>query len=65
VTHELLTVDRLERWVLFGAQWRVVDISNDHVVVDFRTCTGELVERAASDDHAVIGYLRTAHPDQH
>ena len=64
MTHEPLTVDRLERWVLFGAQWRIVDISTDHAVVEFRTCTGELVERAASDDQAVIDYLRTAQPDQ-
>jgi hypothetical protein len=58
-----LTIDRVERWVLFGAQWRVIDIATDRAVVEFCTCTGELVERASSDDAAVIGYLRTAQPD--
>jgi hypothetical protein len=57
---EPVTIERLDRWVLFGAQWRVVEISSDHAVVDFRTCTGELVERAATDDSEVISYLRTA-----
>jgi hypothetical protein len=57
---EPVTIDRLERWVLFGAQWRVVDISSGHAVVDFCTCAGELVERLQSDEPAVIDYLRTS-----
>ena len=58
-THAL-TIDDLERWVLSGAQWRVVDISREHAVVDMCSCMGEPMERVASDDPAVIGYLRTA-----
>ena len=61
MTTEAVTIDRLERWVLFGAQWRVVDISAGHAIVDFCSCTGGLVERVRSDDPAVIDYLRTAH----
>ena len=57
---EALTIDSLERWVLSGAHWRVVDISNEHAVVDMCTCTGEPMQRVESDDPAVIGYLRTA-----
>ncbi len=60
---ETLTIDGLERWVLSGAHWRVVDISNERAVVDLCTCMGEPIERAESDDPAVIGYLRTAHSD--
>ena len=60
---EPVTIDRLKCWVLAGAHWRVVDISNGHVVVDLCTCTGEPVERAQSDDPVVIGYLRTARSD--
>jgi hypothetical protein len=60
---EALTVEHLERWVLSGAQWRVVDISSKRAVVDLCACTGELVERRQSDDPAVIGYLRAAHSD--
>lgn len=54
------TIEDLERWVLSGAQWRVVDISSEHAVVDMCSCTGEPMERVESDDPAVIGYLRTA-----
>ena len=55
-----LTIDALERWVLFGAQWRIVDLSGQRAVVDLCTCTGELVERLQSDDPALIRYLRSA-----
>lgn len=55
-----LTIDDLERWVLSGAHWRVLDISSEHAVVDMCACTGEPMERVESDDPAVIGYLRTA-----
>jgi hypothetical protein len=58
-THAL-TIDDLERWVLAGAQWRVVDISREHAVVDMCSCMGEPIERVESGDPAVIGYLRTA-----
>jgi hypothetical protein len=60
---EGLTIDRLERWVLFGAHWRVVNIANEHAVVDLCACTGELVERVESGDAEVIEYLRTTQPD--
>ena len=55
-----VTIDDLEAWVLSGAHWRVVDISDDHAVVDMCACTGETMERVQSGDPTVIGYLRTA-----
>ena len=58
-----LTIDALERWVLFGAQWRIVELSSERAVVDLCTCTGEPVERWESDDPTLIRYLRTAQPD--
>ena len=58
-----LTIDALERWVLFGAQWRIVELSSERAVVDLCTCTGEPVERWESDDSTLISYLRTAQPD--
>ena len=64
VAVEPLTVDRLERWALFGAHWRVVRLSPDRAVVDMCACTGELVERAESADAAVIEYLRAARSDR-
>jgi hypothetical protein len=59
VTTPPLTVDALERWVLFGAHWRVVELSDERAVVDLRACTGELVERHRSDDPVLIAYLRS------
>ncbi len=58
---ETLTIDGLERWVMSGASWRVLDISHERAVVDLCTCMGEPLERLQSDDPSVIGYLRTAH----
>jgi hypothetical protein len=58
-----LTIEALERWALFGAQWRIVDLSGEGAVVDLCSCTGELVERLESDDPALIRYLRSAQSD--
>ena len=58
-----LTVDGLERWVRFGAQWHVMHLSDERAAVELCACTGEPVERLESHDPAVIGYLRTAQPD--
>lgn len=60
-----LTIDALERWVLFGAQWRIVDLWGESAVVDLCTCTGELVERLESDDPAVVHYVRSAQSELH
>ncbi len=60
---QTVTIDDLESWVQSGAHWRVVDISNQHAVVDMCSCTGEPMERVEADDPAVIGYLRTAHSE--
>ena len=57
-----LTIDALERWVLFGAQWRMVELSSERAVVDLCACTGELVERLESDESTLIGYVRSAQP---
>jgi hypothetical protein len=51
----------LNRWELFGATWRVVEITDNRVVVDLCTCTNELVERRASEDRALVQHVRT-HP---
>lgn len=58
-----LTVADLERWVAFGATWRLVDLSDRGATVDLCQCTGELVERRASTDPIVLEYLRNHAPD--
>ena len=56
-----LTVEELERWVAFGATWRVVTISDRRAIIDLCQCTGERVEQRASSDPIVVEYLRS-HP---
>jgi len=56
-----LTVEELERWVVFGARWRLVEISDRRAVVDLCQCTGELEEQRESSDPLVLEYLRS-HP---
>jgi hypothetical protein len=53
-----LTVEELERWVAFGATWRVVELSDRSALVDLCQCTGELEEQRVADDPAVLQYLR-------
>jgi hypothetical protein len=56
-----LRVEELERWVAFGATWRLVEISGDRAIVDLCQCTGELVEQRGSSDPRVLEYL-LSHP---
>lgn len=53
-----LTVEELERWVAFGATWRVVEISDRGALVDLCQCTGEVEEQRVANDPAVLKYLR-------
>jgi hypothetical protein len=57
-----VTIGELERWVLFGAQWRVAGRSRNHVLIDLCTCTGEPVERREAREPDVVGYvIKTEH----
>jgi hypothetical protein len=56
----LLTLADLERWELFGATWRVVELSADRALLDMCACTGQLVERRESSDRGLINYVRAA-----
>lgn len=58
-----LTLADLERWELFGATWRLVELSDERAVLDMCACTGHLVERRASGDRALIDYVRAAATD--
>ena len=58
-----LTLADLERWELFGATWRVVELSDERAVLDMCACTGQLVERRDSDDPALIDYVRAERAD--
>jgi hypothetical protein len=59
-----LTIERLERWALFGAHWRLVEASPGWALVDLCACTGELVQRVECGDVAVIEYVRARGSDE-
>ena len=50
----------LERWRNFGADYRVLHLTDDRAIVELQTCFGEPVERLESDDPRLIEYLRRA-----
>lgn len=58
VSFSVMTRAELEQWALFGASWQVVRLTDDRVVLDMLSCTGELVERRESSDRELIGWLR-------
>ena len=48
----------LERWTDNGAVYRVLELRDDHALVQLCTCTGEPVDLLESDDPGLIAYLR-------
>jgi hypothetical protein len=50
-------VEKLRRWELSGASWRVVDRAGGRAVVELCTCTGELMETLTSSEAALLAYL--------
>jgi hypothetical protein len=59
--HRTTTVAELEDWERNGAVWRPVELDERHVVVDLRSCSGELMERVQGEDPGLIDFVR-AHP---
>jgi hypothetical protein len=63
MTPRTLTIEVLEDWASAGAHWRVVHHSERRAVVELQQCTGEPVERLASEDPPVIAYLHGVESD--
>jgi hypothetical protein len=63
MTRQALTIEGLEDWMRAGAHWHVVHHSERRAVVELLQCTGEPVERLASEDPAVIAYLEGVESD--
>lgn len=57
MTPRTLTIEGLEDWARSGAHWRVAHHTERRAVVEMQQCTGEPIERLASQDAAVIAYL--------
>jgi hypothetical protein len=54
---ETTPLERLERWELFGAIWRVRSLDATEAVVELCTCDGELVEELRSHDPDLLRCL--------
>jgi len=52
----------LARWRDHGATYRVLELRDDHAVVQLSTCSGEPVELLESSQPELIAYLRK-HPE--
>ena len=52
------TVDELERWEEHGAVWRPLELSDEHVVVELCTCSGEPVDVVEGEDAELIAFVR-------
>ncbi len=52
------TIDELQRWEEHGATWRPVELSDQRVELELCTCYGEPVDLLASEDPAVIAFVR-------
>lgn len=50
-------VEKLRRWELSGATWRVIRRTAGGAVVELRTCTGEPMERLVSADPQLLDFL--------
>jgi hypothetical protein len=55
-----LTTAELERWEQHGATWRATEITDQRVVVELCTCSGEPVDLRAGEASDVIEYVRRA-----
>lgn len=52
----------LERWRDHGATYRVLELGDEHAVVQLCTCYGEPVDRLESSHPDLIAYLQN-HPE--
>jgi hypothetical protein len=59
MSHEL-SVEDLRRWEDHGAQWRVLELTDEHAVVELCTCYGEPVDRGEGTAPELLRYVRTA-----
>ncbi len=55
-----LTTAELQRWEEHGATWRTIEITDQRVLVELCTCSGEPVDLRASEAAEVIAYVRRA-----
>jgi hypothetical protein len=54
-------LEKLERWELHGAFWRLISIEAGEARIELLTCHGEAVDELRSGDPELLRYL-TARP---
>lgn len=50
-------LEKLERWELYGAIWRLRSLDTDQAEVELCTCHGETVDEVRSSDPKLLRYL--------
>jgi hypothetical protein len=50
-------LEKLERWELYGAIWRLRSLSATEAEVELCTCHGEPVDEVRSNDPELLRYL--------
>ena len=55
-------VTTLERWVDSGADYRVLSLTDEHAVVELRTCVGEPEDRLTPSDPRILDCLTPSSP---
>jgi hypothetical protein len=54
----LLTLEDLERWEEHGATWRMLEVDDEHAVVELCTCYGEPVDLVRGEAPELIEFIR-------
>lgn len=50
-------MDKLEQWLQTGGTLRLIELDDEHAIVDLCSCTGELMERYSTDDQRELDLL--------
>lgn len=58
-------LERLQRWELNGAAWRVRSIDAEGANVEFLTCHGEPVDELHSSDLGLLDYVAARPSSEH
>jgi hypothetical protein len=61
--HGPVTIDDLRRWSDGGAIWRPLEVSDNRVVIDLCTCSGEPMDRVEGNAPELIAYVRAHRED--
>jgi hypothetical protein len=58
-------LEKLQRWELHGAAWRVRSLDSGRAAVELLTCHGEAVDELRSSDPELLRYLAGRRSSEH